>query len=885
MALRKIAVFALTFFLGLLFHFGYGQNTLIIDSLKPIPAATKANVVVEKAINGEILEQVKIVQGAQILDSRDLKLEKNVQNEKSILQQNTYLNSLSNPVSRVNNNNIINPESPLDTNRHIKIGKFELQKSDVDQNPSKGAAPGNDLICNAYVIPTDGTCYHFSEGNLDATPDYYGGCIPPNKNTIFFKFLITAPNDHIVATFNCSAGKKMETMLIGGTCNNPQFIESQCGFAPFTASYYNLAPGWYYLMFATQPGANLCGDFDICGTQSQTTPSTCITGPEQDCSGAIPVCDLIYDQTNSYCGYWHTQELSTGNGSCLLGGENNSVWYVFTPQTTGDIAFTITTLYDYDWAVYDLTAIGGCSAIPSATPVLCNYSATPGVTGATFPHDTIPRKEGATGSPTMPGFEITTGTLGHSFVLIIDNYTGDENGYILEFSAVPGTASIADRPGATLPTGAYPSMVSAVASCTSDTITIGMSELVQCITIRPSDFILTNTTTSTVFTSHIMYVTGQNCDVNTLTNQLIITHDGALTTGHYVISLNPAGVILADKCGNIIRAGGTVSFDYLADITLTATPASICPGSTISLNADGADGMVTYTLQPGGLTNNTNGVFSNLSPAFTTNYNVSATYGGCTKTATATVTVEGNIVTAISPVTKALCSATTTPITASTTINGVICPSCTYVWSTGQSINPITVGAGTYTVTATSPAGCHNSNSPSSNIYLASGGGGGACDVLYVSPAGGGDGLTKGSPTTLSDAITKAQCSNNIIKMQKGIYTLADYLPIHSYVTIEGGYDVGFTTKYSDMTGGANTTTIRRTNAGAVGTDCSAFVVDDNAELFRIQDMRIELPGSPNVAVHAASSSRTNYGIKLGTGCINYNIIRCYIDAGIGSAP
>jgi hypothetical protein len=61
--------------------------------------------------------------------------------------------------------------------------------------------------------------------------------------------------------------------------------------------------------------------------------------------------------------------------------------------------------------------------------------------------------------------------------------------------------------------------------------------------------------------------------------------------------------------------------------------------------------------------------------------------------------------------------------------------------------------------------------------------------------------------------------------------------------------------------------------------------VEDGAEEFRIQNLRIEMPGSTNVAGHTAGSGLVNYGIKLGTSCSDYNIVRVYIDAGVGAAP
>ena len=102
------------------------------------------------------------------------------------------------------------------------------------------------------------------------------------------------------------------------------------------------------------------------------------TGPEQDCSGAIPVCQQTYTEANSYTGYGSVQEVYN---TCLGGGENYSVWYVFTVQNSGDFSFTIQTQNDYDFALYDITTIG-CSGVPTATPVRCNYSANHGNTGS-----------------------------------------------------------------------------------------------------------------------------------------------------------------------------------------------------------------------------------------------------------------------------------------------------------------------------------------------------------------------------------------------------------------------------------------------------------------------------------------------------------------------
>lgn len=758
------------------------------------------------------------------------------------------------------------------------------------------AQPANDVlydgICHATFVPVNGTCVN-GQTNFQATSDYYGGCIQSGHPSVWYTFTITAPNDwaHIELNDLAPAQRETEVMLFNGTCASPSGIAAFCETAPITNivsfDFYSLAAGTYYLYISTQPGVgNILTNFDICVTQGVTPPL--ITGPEQDCEGAIAVCDMSYTQGVSYDGYWDTQELPL-YFTCLRGGETNSVWYTFTPQSAGDLAFTITTLKDYDWALYNLTAIGGCSAIPSSLPVRCNYSDDPGNTGM-GPLGTLTTCT-ATQSAWCSVLPITAADIaaGTTFALIIDNYSADINGYTLDFSA--STTSIADNPPAT---GAYPFMVSASTSCTTNVINVTMSEGVKCLTINQGNYTLTNTTTSTNFTGAITSLTGVNCSTAELTTQLQFTHNGTLTTGVYQISVN-AGAVLEDKCGNLIQPGGTVSFNYLAPLSLTASPTSICSGQTATLDANGADGtpsVTTYTLSPGGLTNNTNGIFSGLAPVITTNYNVSATFGGCTRTATATIGAEGNIITSISPGTSTVCSFPVT-LTASTMINGVACPTCTYLWSAGatpiNATQATVAAAGTFTVTVTSPSGCHNNNSPSSTLSLAtSGAGASSCDVIYVSPAGGGTGLIKTSPTTLANAISMAQCTYAIIKMQKGIYNLTDFQIVHSFATIEGGYDALFTIKSSDLTGGTNSTTIRRSNTADSDDEfsCTAFRVEGSATSFRIQDIRIELPGSASgIPVHTAGSGIINYGIVLGTGSNSYNIVRCYIDAGIGTAP
>ncbi|HRP58682.1 MAG TPA: hypothetical protein PK833_00105, partial [Vicingus sp.] len=97
-----------------------------------------------------------------------------------------------------------------------------------------------------------------------------------------------------------------------------------------------------------------CFNFNI--NISAPTPAPAPT--VQDCLGAIPVCQNVYVETNSYSGVGNVpDEIDPDGPSCMNSGEKNDVWYTFTTQTSGNICFTIDPIGsdDYDWAVYNLT--------------------------------------------------------------------------------------------------------------------------------------------------------------------------------------------------------------------------------------------------------------------------------------------------------------------------------------------------------------------------------------------------------------------------------------------------------------------------------------------------------------------------------------------------
>ncbi len=595
-----------------------------------------------------------------------------------------------------------------------------------------------------------------------------------------------------------------------------------------------------------------------------------VTGAEQDCDNALEVCTQSYTQTASYTGNGTSQELSS---TCLSSNETNSVWYVFTVQNSGTFGFTLNTANDYDFALYNITGIG-CSGVPSATPVRCNYSATYGPTGLTLPPSaTIPLSIGAGGIPTMPGLNVTAG---QTYVLIVDNYSANTNGYTLSFI---GTAQIFDNTPPQVSSSSY--------VCNASSININYSEYVDCLLAgNKANYSITGPSGAVTINT----ASGYLCSTGASNTQSVTLNfnTAGMTTGVYTV--NVAGGTVADKCGNIMPAQ-TATFSYLAPITLSATSTLVCTGSpaTLSINGAGSATGLTYAWTP--IASAQNSLVIN--PTSNNTYFATATYNGCNRSASISVNIQSAPVVAVNPSNVSLCSGTTN-LTAGATIGGVACASCNYTWTGASSqvdnntaSSTVTgAGAGSYSVTVSSSAGCLG-NTATSNVSILSPASPPSCDIIYVTNAGSAlsNGSTPTAPTTIQNALTLAACNAITIKMAVGDYTINAPLNVNSYVTIEGGFNTTFTQKTSGKaTAGGfptqGTRIIRSTTApeGAVGDQrLTAINVTASSTNFRFQDLTIEVQNS------AAGSRVSNYAIYLGSGCSSYDIVRCVINAGTGS--
>ena len=164
--------------------------------------------------------------------------------------------------------------------------------------------------------------------------------------------------------------------------------------------------------------------------------------PEQDCSGAIVVTSSP-DTFPVYSTYGLIDELTyEQNTSCLVGGEENSVWITFTACDTGLLLFQISPYAasdDFDWALYDFTNHTCADVLDLLNEVRCNYSALAGPTGLAIGYmmTSVPAGGPNQCSPLHP-------YANQRFLLIVNNHAQSNSGFILAFS---GTVTLCSSVG------------------------------------------------------------------------------------------------------------------------------------------------------------------------------------------------------------------------------------------------------------------------------------------------------------------------------------------------------------------------------------------------------------------------------------------------------
>lgn len=311
---------------------------------------------------------------------------------------------------------------------------------------------------------------------------------------------------------------------------------------------------------------------------------------------AIPICQTVYNQNNAYSGVGTINELNGANQGCLSTGENNSTWYILTTLTAGNLVFTLTpnVVSDYDFAVWDLTD-KSCSDITAGLlPIRCNFASLantgPGgltglSTGAALP------SYGAAG----PAFSSAiNATAGQTFVILVNNASGNAAGYSLNFTA--STCQLSDNAFATIKSITQP------AGCNApNTLTILLSENIKCSSLAAngSDFQLTPP--NAAITSAVAAACGGG---GGFANKIVLNFATSIPAGAYNLSVKNGsdGNTLIDNCNNITPVGTGLNFNVTPALTVTVSTIFGCPGvpsGSITASNIGGTAPFQYKLNNG----------------------------------------------------------------------------------------------------------------------------------------------------------------------------------------------------------------------------------------------------------------------------------------------
>ncbi len=312
------------------------------------------------------------------------------------------------------------------------------------------------------------------------------------------------------------------------------------------------------------------------------------TGPEQDCAGALPLADTAFIQPNVYRGAGRVNEA----GSSCLGMERNSVWYKLTVRANGRLGFVIepnNPQDDFDWAVYRMPSNASCADIASGAvmAVSCNFSSTPGRTGATGGSNET-RQESA-GTPFNATIPVNVGEV---YYVLVTNFNAT-SGYRLSFTpSSPGVVP----PAATTPSGAgtrlrQPRLAAVTfdsSACSLTSLNAVFSEYVRCSSVRAGNLVVIGQ--DGVFP--VLDVASQRCGRspnNYDTAYTLLLAQPIISSGTYMLTV-VGGVSTLD---NVTVTGSTTFTLSLQNIRPRVSGSTVlCSGGAVTLDAE--NGFTTY---------------------------------------------------------------------------------------------------------------------------------------------------------------------------------------------------------------------------------------------------------------------------------------------------
>lgn len=307
------------------------------------------------------------------------------------------------------------------------------------------------------------------------------------------------------------------------------------------------------------------------------------TPTPQDCLGALPICRDTYEEPDPYA-YSNSDgnyidEIEIFTDSCIT-HESNGMWYSFTPQTDGQLRFTITPhdlMDDYDWIVFDLTN-GNCADLATdvgtwlvssntyGQTLLEDGSETPfvGFTGAHS--DSSGGNAGncnGNGAFNGPPFNDDIPVKrNRNYMLYISNWSNSQYGYDIDFT--PSSASLYDT---NLPVLAG---VSQVPTCSSNRLVFKYTERINCKDINQETFEITGSSGKITLKS----VAGYECSLGADYAQ-VIEIETMQTPGKGLYELREVKSV-RDACNNL-SINTSISFEVTDIPSLDSTVATNPP--------------------------------------------------------------------------------------------------------------------------------------------------------------------------------------------------------------------------------------------------------------------------------------------------------------------
>ncbi len=324
----------------------------------------------------------------------------------------------------------------------------------------------------------------------------------------------------------------------------------------------------------------------------------------QDCLGAVPICRQVYEENNSPRGRGNYPNEVNSALSCS-GQEDNSIWYTFTVNRSGNFGFLLTpkaATDDYDWALFNITN-ANCGDIYTDRSLLVSCNAAgdvrcQGPTGATGASSYNIQGAGCDNSP--PSRELGLTPFNRlipveeksTYVLMVNNWTGSDNGYTIDFGI--SDANVLDLEGPELRSNLMPE------NCTDQKIELVFNENIQCFSIANRNFQLTGPSGDL----YALNFSSSNCiNGGAYAKEFILAIDRPLVeSGTYTFEMTADGSTdMLDNCGNPF-APGVMTFTFDIDspgmpLVNLGNDTSLCSNQPLLLDA--SNNQASYEWQDG----------------------------------------------------------------------------------------------------------------------------------------------------------------------------------------------------------------------------------------------------------------------------------------------